>query len=94
MARLLAVNVGLPQDIHWRDETVHPGIWRARGASPRSWPIVTPIAPPVMMLNERGLGQSAHERTDCLSILANCAKTATCLRGLRTRHRGGGLVSV
>lgn len=26
--RLLSVNVGLPQDIHWRGETVHTGIWK------------------------------------------------------------------
>src|SRR5499427_1789481 len=28
MARLLAVNVGLPQNIQWRGETVHTGIWK------------------------------------------------------------------
>src|SRR5215469_3017999 len=28
MARLLAVNVGLPQDIQWRGEIVHTGIWK------------------------------------------------------------------
>jgi ferredoxin-NADP reductase/MOSC domain-containing protein YiiM/ferredoxin len=28
MPRLLAVNVGLPQDIQWRGETVHTGIWK------------------------------------------------------------------
>ncbi|MBV8744387.1 MAG: MOSC domain-containing protein [Xanthobacteraceae bacterium] len=28
MAKLLAVNVGLPQDIKWRGETVHTGIWK------------------------------------------------------------------
>ena len=28
MAKLLAVNVGLPQDIRWRGETVHTGIWK------------------------------------------------------------------
>ena len=28
MTRLLAVNVGLPQNIQWRGETVHTGIWK------------------------------------------------------------------
>src|SRR5258706_1314785 len=28
MARLLAVNVGLPQNIQWRGETVHTGVWK------------------------------------------------------------------
>jgi len=28
MTKLLAVNVGLPQDIQWRGETVHTGIWK------------------------------------------------------------------
>jgi ferredoxin-NADP reductase/MOSC domain-containing protein YiiM len=28
MAKLLAVNVGLPQNIQWRGETVHTGIWK------------------------------------------------------------------
>jgi hypothetical protein len=28
MAKLLAVNVGLPQDIQWRGQTVHTGIWK------------------------------------------------------------------
>jgi MOSC domain-containing protein YiiM len=28
MARLVSVNVGLPQDIAWRGETVHTGIWK------------------------------------------------------------------
>jgi ferredoxin-NADP reductase/MOSC domain-containing protein YiiM len=28
MPRLLAVNVGLPQNIEWRGETVHTGIWK------------------------------------------------------------------
>jgi ferredoxin-NADP reductase/MOSC domain-containing protein YiiM len=28
MAKLLAVNVGLPRDIAWRGETVHTGIWK------------------------------------------------------------------
>jgi MOSC domain-containing protein YiiM/ferredoxin-NADP reductase len=28
MARLLAVNVGLPRDIQWRGRTVHTGIWK------------------------------------------------------------------
>ena len=29
VARLLAVNVGLPVDVAWRDATVHTGIWKA-----------------------------------------------------------------
>jgi hypothetical protein len=29
MARLLAVNVGLPRDIPWQGKTVHTGIWKA-----------------------------------------------------------------
>src|SRR6476469_2316320 len=28
MAKPLAVNVGLPQDIEWRGQTVHTGIWK------------------------------------------------------------------
>src|ERR1041385_2904373 len=28
MARLLSVNVGLPQDIAWRGKTVHTAIWK------------------------------------------------------------------
>jgi MOSC domain-containing protein YiiM len=28
MARLLAVNVGLPPNVRWRDEVVHTGIWK------------------------------------------------------------------
>ena len=28
VARLLAVNVGLPADVPWRDATVHTGIWK------------------------------------------------------------------
>src|SRR5690348_2536122 len=28
MPRLLSINVGLPQDIPWRGETVHTGIWK------------------------------------------------------------------
>ena len=26
--RLLSVNAGIPQDIHWHGETVHTGIWK------------------------------------------------------------------
>ncbi|WP_426609850.1 MOSC domain-containing protein [Bradyrhizobium sp. McL0616] len=29
MARLLSVNVGLPQDVAWQGKTVHTGIWKA-----------------------------------------------------------------
>jgi len=28
MARLLSINVGLPRDVAWRDQTVHTGIWK------------------------------------------------------------------
>ena len=35
MARLLAVNVGLPQDVPWRDATVHTGVWKHSVAGPR-----------------------------------------------------------
>lgn len=28
MAKLLSVNVGLPRDISWRDETVHTSVWK------------------------------------------------------------------
>jgi hypothetical protein len=28
MARLLAVNIVLPQNIQWRGETMHTGIWK------------------------------------------------------------------
>ena len=28
MARLLSVNVGLPQDIAWHGETVHTAVWK------------------------------------------------------------------
>ncbi|WP_113964888.1 MOSC and FAD-binding oxidoreductase domain-containing protein [Mycobacterium shimoidei] len=47
MARLVSVNVGLPQDVQWRDKTVHTGIWKA------------PVAGPVMVrrLNIDGDGQ-------------------------------------
>lgn len=35
MARLLSVNVGLPQDIAWRGRTVRTGIWKTRVKGPR-----------------------------------------------------------
>src|SRR5918911_4012872 len=35
VARLLAVNVGLPRDVPWRDATVHTGIWKHPVAGPR-----------------------------------------------------------
>ena len=35
MARLLAVNVGLPWDIAWRGATVHIGVWKRAVAGPR-----------------------------------------------------------
>ena len=28
MATLVAVNVGLPRDVAWRDQVVHTGIWK------------------------------------------------------------------
>jgi MOSC domain-containing protein YiiM/ferredoxin-NADP reductase len=33
--RLLSVNVGLPQDIAWRGETVHTAVWKRAVAGPR-----------------------------------------------------------
>src|SRR5215831_18025778 len=35
MARLLSVNVGLPQDISWRGRKVHTGIWKSPVAGRR-----------------------------------------------------------
>jgi MOSC domain-containing protein YiiM len=35
VARLLAVNVGLPQDVPWRGATVHTGVWKHPVAGPR-----------------------------------------------------------
>ena len=35
MARLLSVNVGLPQDVRWQGKTVHTGIWKRPVAGPR-----------------------------------------------------------
>jgi ferredoxin-NADP reductase/MOSC domain-containing protein YiiM len=35
VARLLAVNVGLPIDVPWRDATVHTAIWKRPVAGPR-----------------------------------------------------------
>src|SRR5919204_2511194 len=35
VARLLAVNVGLPRDVPWRDATVHTGVWKRPVAGPR-----------------------------------------------------------
>src|SRR5580658_3364981 len=29
MARLISVNVGLPQDVSWRGRTVHTAVWKA-----------------------------------------------------------------
>jgi ferredoxin-NADP reductase/MOSC domain-containing protein YiiM len=34
-ARLLSINVGLPQDIDWQGKTVHTAIWKARVQGPR-----------------------------------------------------------
>lgn len=47
MAKLVSVNVGLPQNVHWRDKTVYTGIWK------------TPVEGPVMVrrLNIDGDGQ-------------------------------------
>ena len=47
MARLLAVNVGLPQNIEWRGETVYTGIWKKPVAGRRA----------VRRLNLEGDGQ-------------------------------------
>jgi ferredoxin-NADP reductase/MOSC domain-containing protein YiiM len=35
MARLLSVNVGLPQDIPWQGKTVHTSVWKAPVQGPR-----------------------------------------------------------
>jgi MOSC domain-containing protein YiiM len=35
MARLLAVNVGLPRDIAWRGKTVHTAVWKTPVQGPR-----------------------------------------------------------
>src|SRR5437868_869645 len=35
MATLLAVNVGLPRDVAWRDATVHTGVWKTPVSGPR-----------------------------------------------------------
>ena len=35
MATLLAVNVGLPQDVPWRGRTVHTGVWKSPVSGPR-----------------------------------------------------------
>ncbi|OJZ75461.1 sulfurase [Mycobacterium paraffinicum] len=47
MAKLISVNVGLPQNVQWRDKTVYTGIWK------------TPVEGPVMVrrLNIDGDGQ-------------------------------------
>ena len=47
MARLLAVNVGLPQNVQWRGETVYTGIWKNPVAGRRA----------VRRLNLEGDGQ-------------------------------------
>src|SRR4051794_39563763 len=47
MARLLAVNVGLPKDVRWQGRTVHTGVWKQ------------PVTGPLMLrrLNLDGDGQ-------------------------------------
>jgi MOSC domain-containing protein YiiM len=35
LARLLAVNVGLPRDVPWRGATVHTGVWKEPVSGPR-----------------------------------------------------------
>jgi ferredoxin-NADP reductase/MOSC domain-containing protein YiiM len=35
MATLIAVNVGLPRDVPWRDATVHTGVWKEPVSGPR-----------------------------------------------------------
>lgn len=35
MARLVSVNVGLPQDVTWQGRTVHTGIWKTPVTGPR-----------------------------------------------------------
>lgn len=36
MARLLSVNVGLPQDIPWQGKTVHTAVWKSQIQGPRT----------------------------------------------------------
>ncbi|QER90426.1 MOSC and FAD-binding oxidoreductase domain-containing protein [Streptomyces tendae] len=36
MAKLLSVNVGLPKDVTWRDQTVHTGVWKTPVTGPRT----------------------------------------------------------
>ncbi|MEU7747870.1 MOSC and FAD-binding oxidoreductase domain-containing protein [Nonomuraea sp. NPDC049158] len=47
MARLVSVNVGLPQDIAWQGKTVHTGVWKYAVTGPRM----------VRRLNVEGDGQ-------------------------------------
>ncbi|MET7741863.1 MOSC and FAD-binding oxidoreductase domain-containing protein [Streptomyces sp. NPDC005385] len=47
MARLIAVNVGMPQDVPWRGRTTHTGIWKRPVTGPRM----------VRRLNVEGDGQ-------------------------------------
>ena len=35
LAKLLAVNVGLPQDVPWRGATVHTRVWKQAVSGPR-----------------------------------------------------------
>ncbi|MEO5901071.1 MAG: MOSC domain-containing protein, partial [Ilumatobacteraceae bacterium] len=35
MATLVAVNIGLPRDVTWRDQVVHTGIWKQSVAGPQ-----------------------------------------------------------
>jgi MOSC domain-containing protein YiiM len=35
VAKLLAINVALPQDVSWHDKTVYTGVWKQAVAGPR-----------------------------------------------------------
>jgi MOSC domain-containing protein YiiM len=35
MAKLVALNVGLPQDVSWQGRTVHTGVWKKAVSGPR-----------------------------------------------------------
>ena len=35
MAKLVALNVGLPQDVSWQGRTVHTGVWKTAVSGPR-----------------------------------------------------------
>jgi hypothetical protein len=54
MATLVALNVGLPNNVSWQDRTVHTGIWKAPADGPRM----------VRRLNVDGDGQGRVDLPD------------------------------